>query len=59
MVVLDFHLFQKDDIRYNKELGGGFLNDSGCYPISASRMIFDEEPISIFYQSYNDPKSGC
>ena len=53
-----FPSFPEGDIRYNKELGGGFLNDSGCYPISASRMIFDEEPISIFYQSHNDPKSG-
>ena len=41
-----------DDIRFNKQLGGGFLNDSGCYPISASRMIFDEEPLSIFYHNY-------
>ena len=53
-----FPSFPEQDIRYNKELGGGFLNDSGCYPICASRMIFDEEPISIFYQSHNDPKSG-
>jgi dTDP-3,4-didehydro-2,6-dideoxy-alpha-D-glucose 3-reductase len=53
-----FPSFPEGDIRYNKELGGGFLNDSGCYPICASRMIFDEEPVSIFYQSHNDPKSG-
>ena len=53
-----FPSFPEGDIRYKKKLGGGFLNDSGCYPISASRMIFDEEPISIFYQSHNDPKSG-
>ena len=53
-----FPSFPEGDIRYKKELGGGFLNDSGCYPICASRMIFDEEPVSIFYQSYNDPKSG-
>ena len=51
-----FPSFPEGDIRYNKELGGGFLNDSGCYPISASRMIFDEEPLSVFYHNYNDPK---
>ena len=34
------------------------MNDSGCYPICASRMIFDEEPISVMYQSQNEPKSG-
>jgi dTDP-3,4-didehydro-2,6-dideoxy-alpha-D-glucose 3-reductase len=53
-----FPSFPEGDIRYNKELGGGFLNDSGCYPICASRMIFDEEPISVMYQSQNEPKSG-
>ena len=53
-----FPSFPEGDIRYNKELGGGFLNDSGCYPICASRMIFDEEPVSIFYQSCNDLKNN-
>ena len=24
------------------------MNDAGCYPICASRIIFDEEPISVF-----------
>ena len=52
-----FPSFPEGDIRYNKELGGGFLNDSGCYPICASRMIFEEEPVSIFYQSHNDLKN--
>ena len=42
-----FPTFPAGDIRYNGELGGGFLNDSGCYPICASRMIFNEEPISV------------
>ena len=53
-----FPSFPEGDIRYNKQLGGGFLNDSGCYPIAASRMIFDEEPVSISHQSHNDVKSG-
>ena len=35
------------DIRYKKELGGGILNDAGCYPICASRIIFDECPNSV------------
>ena len=42
-----FPAFPEGDIRYNYELGGGFLNDSGCYPICASRMIFNEEPIAV------------
>lgn len=36
------------DIRYNKELGGGVLNDAGCYPICASRMIFRKKPIEVY-----------
>ena len=36
--------------------GGGFLLDSGCYPICASRMIFDEEPISAFGKKFFEEK---
>ena len=36
-----------DDIRYNASLGGGVLNETGCYPICASRIIFNEEPTSV------------
>ena len=42
-----FPAFPEGDIRYNTELGGGFLNDSGCYPICASRIIFNEEPTAV------------
>lgn len=31
----------------NKEYGGGSLMDIGCYPISVSRFLFDEEPKSV------------
>jgi dTDP-3,4-didehydro-2,6-dideoxy-alpha-D-glucose 3-reductase len=33
--------------RLEKKLGGGVLNDVGCYPICASRIIFGELPIKI------------
>lgn len=36
-----------DDIRYDASLGGGILNETGCYPVCASRMIFNEEPTSV------------
>jgi len=39
--------FSKNDFRFKKELGGGTLNDLGCYIISASRMIFNENPLEI------------
>ena len=53
-----FPSFPEDDIRYSNELGGGFLKDSGCYPICASRMIFDEEPLSVSCNLTNDTKHG-
>jgi NDP-hexose-3-ketoreductase len=53
-----FPAFPEGDIRYNKELGGGFLNDSGCYPVCASRMIFNEEPLAVFHTNILDPKTG-
>ena len=52
-----FPAFPDGDIRYNKKLGGGFLNDSGCYPIYASRMIFDEEPLGVSCNLFNDSKN--
>ncbi len=47
----------KNNIRFKKELGGGILNDAGCYPICASRMIFGKEPIGVMCQSTLD-KNG-
>ena len=52
-----FPAFPEGDIRYREELGGGFLNDSGCYPICASRMIFNEEPLAVFHHNSHDPKT--
>ena len=53
-----FPAFPENDIRYNRELGGGFLNDTGCYPICASRIIFDEEPISVVCKLEYDKEVG-
>ena len=53
-----FPAFPEGDIRYDSKLGGGFLNDSGCYPINASRMIFDEEPIGVSCNLSIDAKTG-
>jgi dTDP-3,4-didehydro-2,6-dideoxy-alpha-D-glucose 3-reductase len=44
----------KGNIRFKKDLGGGILNDAGCYPICASRIIFDREPIGVMCQSTID-----
>jgi dTDP-3,4-didehydro-2,6-dideoxy-alpha-D-glucose 3-reductase len=43
-----FPPISKNNIRYDKSLGGGILNDAGCYPICASRFLFNSEPKTIF-----------
>ncbi len=48
----------KDLTPMKKELGGGSLYVSGGYPISASRMVFDEEPESVFCNLMIDPELG-
>ncbi len=45
--IYGFQAVPKDDIRYKKELGGGVLNDAVCYPVCASRIIFDKEPVGV------------
>ena len=52
--VFGFPAFPKGDIRYDS----GFLKDSGCYPISASRMIFDEEPLGVSCIQKKIPESS-
>ena len=53
-----FPEFPQGDIRYDHTLGGGFLNDSGCYPICASRMIFEQEPVGVSCKLLFDKKTG-
>lgn len=39
-----------DNIRNNVDWGGGALMDIGCYCISLSRFIYDEEPLRVLGQ---------
>ena len=52
--IFGFPAFPEGDIRYDS----GFLTDSGCYPICASRMIFDEEPLGVFCSQKKIPESS-
>ena len=57
--IFGFPAFPEGDIRYaSPGTGGGFLLDSGCYPICASRMIFEEEPVGVFFNRKSIPKTG-
>ena len=44
------------NFRFNKKLGGGALNDVGCYLISASTFIFNDLSTSVFCNLEMDNK---
>ena len=47
-----------DNIRLNKDLGGGGLLDAGGYPITFARFAFGEEPTDIQSSVYMEPDYG-
>lgn len=50
--------YSSKNFRFKKELGGGVLNDIGCYLICASRLIFQSKPNSIVCNLYYKKKIG-
>jgi predicted dehydrogenase len=42
-----FLLTRQDDIRWDKELGGGALMDVGCYCVNVSRTVARREPVEV------------
>ena len=55
-----FSYFNRDpkNVRNVAEWGGGGLMDIGCYPITASRWIFGEEPLRAVAILEADPQFG-
>lgn len=47
-----------ENIRMKKELAGGSFFDAMPYPVYASRMLFGEEPLSVYCKLHIDQKSG-
>lgn len=47
-----------DNIRLNKNLGGGSLLDVGSYPITFARFAFGEEPVAVQSACRIDPGYG-
>ncbi len=52
-----FSYFNRDpkNVRNVPEWGGGAMLDIGCYPITTSRFIFGEEPVSALALVERDP----
>jgi predicted dehydrogenase len=55
-----FSYFNRDpaNVRNVAEFGGGALMDIGCYPIHASRWMFDAEPRTVSARIERDPEFG-
>src|SRR5690349_17290202 len=53
-----FSYFNRDpqNVRNIAEWGGGGMMDIGCYPITTSRFIFGEEPVSVLGLIERDPE---
>lgn len=49
-----FPHLENSNFRYNPDLGGGSLLDSGCYPIAASHSLFGGNPVDIFSTIFTD-----
>ena len=47
-----------DNIRLNRELGGGSLFDAGGYPITFARFAFGQEPLAVQAVTRIDPDYG-
>jgi len=55
-----FSYFNADpgNVRNQPELGGGALMDIGCYPVSMSRFLFEQEPDRVLGVIERDPELG-
>lgn len=41
-------VLNRPNIRMDRELGGGSILDAGCYPLSAARFYFGDEPKRVY-----------
>ncbi len=46
--------FEEGNYRLSRDMGGGALYDIGCYTISLARLVFGEEPLSVFARARMD-----
>lgn len=44
-----------ENIRLNKELGGGAMLDAGGYPVTFARFAFGADPVGVQAAAYTDP----
>ena len=47
-----------NNVRYQKEWGGGAIYDVGCYPITAARLLLGKEPKAVTVQAQFSERHG-
>jgi predicted dehydrogenase len=50
------YIGDEENYRWSPEMGGGALYDVGCYTINVARLVFNEEPISIYARAHFHPR---
>ncbi len=60
VVQSSFSYFNDDpgNVRNMADIGGGAIYDIGCYPITTSRYLFEQEPTRVLGLVERDPKFG-
>ena len=53
-----FKIDRKPNVRLVPDLAGGSLRDVGCYPVSAARFYFGNEPVRVYARGDLDPEYG-
>jgi len=55
-----FSYFNDDprNVRNVRDIGGGGIYDIGCYPVTTSRFLFEEEPTRVIALVERDPHFG-
>jgi predicted dehydrogenase len=53
-----YHLRQRENVRYQREMGGGTLLDVGFYPVTVSRLCFGAEPTRVIAALSREVESG-
>jgi predicted dehydrogenase len=53
-----YNIAARADIRFDAEMGGGVLLDTGFYPVTMSRFCFEGEPTGVLARSEVDPATG-
>jgi predicted dehydrogenase len=58
LIMGNFSYFDRDpeSVANIAEFGGGALMDIGCYPVTMSRFIFEQEPVRVMGLVERDPK---